>query len=146
MALARECGSACEAERIGVNQSWPDRLIEVPVRIFYFYLAALAEDPPATVAVSVILLSVLAGLWLLPRTKRFVDRRLAAHQLRAEINAIGVPDTDTAGPDDAALANVYDLHPPAAPPARHDLHRTPPTRPAGRRITRLRRDRHRTRT
>jgi hypothetical protein len=109
------------------------------VRIFYFYLAALAEDPPATVAVSVILLSLLAGIWLLPRSKRFVDRRLAAHALRAETDAIDAPGTDTAeesGPDAEHLADVYDLRPPTGPPARHDHLRTPPTRPtATRRIT-----------
>lgn len=63
--------------------SWPDRLIEVPVRVFFFAMAALAEDPPATVAWIVALLAI-AGLWMLPRMNRWVDRRLAAHRLRTE--------------------------------------------------------------
>jgi len=115
-----------------VNAPWPDRILAVLLRIGLYFIAALAEDPPAAFALAVIALTAAVGVWLLPRTKRWVDRRLDAHRLRTETDADGATDADEpcdAPEDGVHLADVLDLRPPTGPPARHhDQHHAPPGR------------------
>lgn len=127
--------------------SWPDRILTFWGRI----AMAMTADPAATVAAVALFLGTLAavayGWHLTVWLERWIGRTVATGSARRRQSS--TPDTepcDEPTPPAAHLADVFDLHPPSGPPARHhNHHRTPANRhPDDHRTSRLphkRRDR-----
>jgi hypothetical protein len=126
-----------------VNPSFSDRLLG-----FWLHVGMILAANPAWLIAAIIAVAYLAHLT--SRLETWIGKRVAEHAARRTESA-SEPETpaepeprDEMHGSDSLLGQTFDHRTPPPPTARRDQHR-PPTRPAGHRITRLRRDRHRNR-